>query len=292
MDVLLPLDLADWNGTVPRQVRDDALAAIESGKVLYFPNLCFPLKREEDSLLSPSVLENGDKNVSYDPANGKMKGSAVEGETARILKSMMQRFSASATQLVREMFPTYAPSLETARASYRPVEIAGRKYATTKDDTRLHVDAFPTRPVHGRRILRLFTNVNPGNAPRVWKVGEPFPDMAKRLMPQVKRPFPLTPLLLAATGSTRGVRSRYDSLMLGLHDAAKFDDTYQRTAPQTEVRFPAGTSWMCFTDHVMHAATQGQFVLEQTFHFDAGAMTIPDSAPVRVLEKLEGRALV
>jgi hypothetical protein len=190
------------------------------------------------------------------------------------------------------MFPSYAPSLETARTSYRPAEIAGRKYTPTKDDTRLHVDAFPARPVHGRRIMRLFSNINPGGAPRVWKVGEPFPDMAQKMLPQVKRPFPMKPFLLAATGVTRGVRSRYDDLMLGLHHAAKFDETYQRTSPQTEVHFPAGTTWMCFTDQVMHAALSGQFVLEQTFHLDAEAMTITGSAPLRVLEKLEGRALV
>jgi hypothetical protein len=292
MDVLTTLDLAEWNVAVPQNLRNDAAAAIESGKVLYFPKLRFALNRDEDVLLSPTVLGGGDKNVSYDPANGKIKGAVVEGTTAPILRAMMRRYSDYATRLVREIFPAYAPTLETARTSYRPAEIAGRKYTPTKDDTRLHVDAFPTRPVHGRRIMRVFSNINPGDAPRVWKVGEPFPDMAKKMLPQVKRPMAIMPLLLAATGSTRGVRSRYDSLMLGLHDAAKFDETYQRTSPQKQVEFPAGTTWMCFTDQVMHAALSGQFVLEQTFHLDAEAMTIPESAPVRVLEKLEGRALV
>jgi hypothetical protein len=292
MDVLTTLELADWNGAIPAGMRNDAAAAMESGKVLYFPKLRCALGANEDVLLSPNVLGGGDKNVSYDPANGKIKGAVVEGATAPILKAMMRRYSDSATRLVRELFPAYAPSLETARTSYRPAEIAGRKYSPTKDDTRLHVDAFPTRPVHGRRILRVFTNVNPGDAPRVWKVGEPFPDMAQKMLPQVKRPNPLMPYLLAVTGTTRGVRSQYDNLMLGLHDAAKFDETYQRTSPQVQVEFPAGTTWMCFTDQVMHAALSGQFVLEQTFHLDAEAMTIPGSAPVRVLERLEGRALV
>jgi len=37
----------------------------------------------------------------------------------------------------------------------------------------LHIDAFPSRPMHGRRILRFFANVAP-DAPRHWRVGEPF----------------------------------------------------------------------------------------------------------------------
>ena len=28
---------------------------------------------------------------------------------------------------------------------------------------------------------------------------------------------------------------------------------YQRDAPQREVRFPPGTTWLCFSDQVTHA---------------------------------------
>jgi hypothetical protein len=52
MDVLTTLDLADWNAAVPREMRDDAAAAMESGKVLYFPKLRFPIHSDEDVLLS------------------------------------------------------------------------------------------------------------------------------------------------------------------------------------------------------------------------------------------------
>ena len=44
---------------------------------------------------------------------------------------------------------------------------SGRRTSWRKDDTRLHVDAFPTRPMRGRRIMRLFSNVHPGELPRV-----------------------------------------------------------------------------------------------------------------------------
>jgi hypothetical protein len=43
---------------------------------------------------------------------------------------------------------------------------------------------------------------------------------------------------------------------------------------------------------VMHAARAGQFVLEQTFHLDVDAMTVPARSPLRTLERLRGHALV
>jgi hypothetical protein len=79
--------------------------------------------------------------------------------------------------------------------------------------------------------------------------------------------------------------------MLGLHDTAKLDTDYQRSTTKTEVRFPPGSTWLCYTDQVMHAALSGQFVLEQTFHLDIDAMAEPGRAPIKVLEKITGRVL-
>jgi hypothetical protein len=145
--------------------------------------------------------------------------------------------------------------------------------------------------MRGRRIMRLFSNVNPGHAPRIWNVGEPFAEMAEKILPRVKEPTAVSSWFRAATFQTRGVRSAYDNLMLGLHDGAKLDMDYQRATSKTEIAFPPGTTWLCYTDQVMHAALSGQFVLEQTFHLDIDAMAHPDRAPIRVLEKMTGRAL-
>ena len=96
---------------------------------------------------------------------------------------------------------------------------------------------------------------------------------------------------MGTLGVTKGTRSSYDWLMLGLHDSAKLDAEYQQRSPQTEIPFHASSTWICFTDQVMHAALSGQFVLEQTFHLDVSAMAEPSRAPIRVLEKMTGRAL-
>lgn len=290
MDTLFSLPLTEWTAIVSPDTQREATDALESGRVLFFPNLPFSLKQDEKKLLSPSLSNGRAKNISLDP-NGKLKHTDVTAEQHELLQAMMERFAENAVSLVGNLFPGYSAKLERARTSYRPVEIAGRSYSPVKDDTRLHVDAFPTRPMRGRRILRLFTNINPNGAPRLWHTGEPFEEMATNILPKVREPMALAPILLAAVRATRGVRSAYDNLMLGLHDNAKLDEKYQRTTTHNEIAFPAGSTWMCFTDQVMHAALAGQFVLEQTFHLDIDAMAQPSRAPIKVLERMTGRVL-
>jgi 3-deoxy-D-manno-oct-2-ulosonic acid (Kdo) hydroxylase len=290
MDVLHSLNISTWGGPYSDGEHNDAIKALEHGRVLYLPRLPFVLREEEKQLLTPALSSGRAKNISLDPS-GKLKHDSAGGEERVLLQAMMQRFAQDAVSLVGGLFPNYAAKLERARTSYRPSEIAGRKYSPIKDDTRLHVDAFPTRPMRGRRILRLFSNINPGKAPRVWNVGEPFVDMAAKILPRVKEPMATAAWVKAATFQTRGLRSPYDNLMLGLHDSAKLDMEYQRATSKTEIAFPSGTTWLCYTDQVMHAALSGQFVLEQTFHLDIDVMAEPDRAPIRMLEKMTGRVL-
>ena len=86
-------------------------------------------------------------------------------------------------------------------------------------------------------------------------------------------------------------RSAYDALMLQLHDRMKEDALYQQSAPQQSFEFPAGSTWMAFTDQVSHAAMAGQYQLEQTFLLPVEAMREPERSPLRVLERIKGRRL-
>ncbi|HEY1707687.1 MAG TPA: Kdo hydroxylase family protein [Rhizomicrobium sp.] len=292
MNPIHRMDLSAWQGPFAPGQQSEAIDALENGEVLYLPDLPFPLAPEEQTLLTPVLSDGKAKNISLDPF-GKLKHAAVSPADHARLQAMMQRFASGAVGFIGDLFPRYAARLERARTSYRPVEIEGRAAASLlQDDTRLHVDAFPTRPMKkGRRILRLFTNINPDGVPRVWHVGEPFEDMAKKIVPKVWEPNAAKNLLLAALFVTRGVRSKYDSFMHGLHDEAKLDDEYQKRSPQVAFAFPAGATWLCYTDQVMHAALSGQYVLEQTFHLDLEAMAFPERAPFNVLERMTGRAL-
>jgi hypothetical protein len=281
-----------WSGSFPPAERQRAVTALERGDVLHFPALAVALDADSRRLLTPELANGKAKNVSLDPAAGRLRGTAAIGTERERLAAMMAAFADATTRFVRDLFPGYAAALERARTSFRPIEIAGRVYSPRKDDTRLHVDAFPSTPTNGRRILRFFSNINPAGAPRLWHVGEPFAEFAARFLPSLGRPLPATAWLLAAIGATRGRRSAYDQLMLGLHDRAKRDAAYQRDAPRIAFAFPADSSWLCYTDQVPHAALAGQFALEQTFYLDIAAMTDPAASPLRQLERMTGRHLV
>ena len=269
----------------------DSIAALERGDVVFIRDLAFDINPDERAIFSPAILSSS-KNASFDPRTGKLGGTALQSLEAERLRALLERFSSWAKAFLERTLPAYGPSLEQARASFRPAEIAGRQSSWRKDDTRLHVDAFPASPVQGKRILRLFTNVNPEGRARVWRVGNGFESTAARFAGALKIPRPGTALLLQALRVTKTWRSDYDALMLQLHDRMKEDAEFQAHAPQTRFEFPAGSTWVCFTDHVGHAAMSGQYQLEQTFYLPLSAMNDEGRSPLRVLERLTGRRLV
>lgn len=285
---LVELDLADWAAATPN---DAWIAALEAGKVLFFPRLAFELRADERALLTPSLLSPKVRNISLD-RNGKLKGVAGDEAVQRAVAGMVGRFSAQALQLIHGLLPHYTPALRVAPTSYRPAQVETRMQSWRADDKRMHVDAFPSRPNYGERILRVFTNVNPQGEPRVWRVGEPFEDVARRFLPRAKPYVRWQAKLLRTLRVTKSFRSEYDHLMLQLHDGMKSDLDYQKTGPQEVVPFPAGSVWVCFSDQTPHAVMSGQYMLEQTLHLPAAKQYNPDSSPLAILSRLTGRNLV
>lgn len=283
----LPLD--HWTGPFDAALKARAVTALESGSVLFFPHLPFRLTEAETEFLDARVADGKAKNISLDHTSGKMQASSLTGEKAVRLAAMIERFGASAATLVHDLLPYR--DVERARTSFRPVQVKGRSYSKISDDRLLHVDAFPSRPMRGRRILRFFANVAPDSA-RHWHVGEPFEPFVEKFLPRIGPHLPGKSWLFEKLGVTRGRRSLYDELMLSLHDQGKLDDAYQKTAPHRAASFPPGSCWLVYTDQVLHAALGGEFALEQTFHLDVDQLARPDTAPVRVLERLSGKTLV
>jgi hypothetical protein len=276
-----------WKPQLDAGASSSVLADLEGGNVLYFPELAFSFQPEEETLFETQRSRSA-KNISYRPDTGEVKGAQVDSDSANLIANVLWRYADLTLNLVRSLFPDYIPSLRRARTSFRTVEIAGRPSSVAKDDTRLHVDAFPSSPVRGERILRVFSNVNPSGLTRNWRLGEPFEPHARRFAPRVSPPFPASHLLLRALGITKSRRSLYDHYMLRLHDLGKQDTRWQQSSPQERIDFPADSTWLCFTDEVLHAALSGRFLLEQTYHVPVSAMRQPERSPLRVLERIVG----
>ncbi len=280
-----------WNENFNDLNQQRALNQLEGGRILYFPELPFVLSEEEKIFLNPEYADANSKNIGYHPEQHKIWGvKNLSEEQRRKLKTMLSRYAQSARTLVNNLLPHYQSQLITGRTSFRPLQVSNRKTSYRKDDKRLHVDAFPSSPNQGKRILRVFCNINP-SADRVWRIGEPFENVAKRFAPIIPRPFPGSASLLHLLKITKSKRTAYDHYMLQMHDRMKEDEDYQQTVSQQEVRFPPASTWIVQTDHISHAAMQGQYLLEQTFYLPVHAMQNPNLSPLRVLEKILDRKL-
>jgi hypothetical protein len=286
------LDIHDWSGPFASDIRTVATSQLEAGAVLAFPSLPFVLSDAEQAMIRAAGTDGSSKNISLDPTTGICKGGALTGEAHERLAAMLERFGQSAMRLILGLSPGYQPGLARGRTSFRPVEIAGRQSSWRQDDKRLHVDAFPARPLRGKRILRVFANIDLDGSPRRWRVGPAFEIYASQFLPKLPREIPGQTRLLNMLGITKTQRSRYDEIMLFLHDAAKRDVAWQQEAGGGEVNFAAGTAWAVFTDQVPHAALAGRNALEQTFYIESRVLAKPEAAPLAVLERLCGRALI
>jgi hypothetical protein len=285
---IVEIDSSSWQ---PDLVHTDWITALEAGKVLYFPRLAFDLKENETRFLDPAVRDPKARNISLD-ANGKLKGAVGDEATQAQLAAMVARFRKEARSLIDAILPRYVDALRLAPTSFRPMQVESRAQSWRADDKRLHVDAFPSRPNYGERILRVFANLNPDGVPRVWRVGEPFEQVARRFLPRAKPYSPLQAKLLNTLHVTKSLRSEYDHLMLQLHDGMKSDMEYQKSAGQVSMPFAANSVWVCFSDQTSHAVMSGQYMMEQTLHLAADQQYHPEASPLAILSRLTGRPLV
>jgi hypothetical protein len=282
---IVTVDSRDWTSPKAGLVPD-----LEAGRVLFFPGLRFELTPDEQKLLRPDVRDEKSRNISL-RHDGVLAGAAVQGEEKERLAALIGRFRTQACALIDAIAPAYKPSLRLAPTSYRPMQVESRVQSWRADDRRLHVDAFPSRPNRGERILRVFTNLNPNGEPRIWRVGEAFEDIARRFVPRAKPYVAWQAKALEALHVTKSLRTEYDHLMLQLHDGMKGDLDYQRSSPQVEMPFPPGSTWVCYSDQTSHAVMSGQFMMEQTLHLPAQAQVEPAASPLAILERQLGRRL-
>jgi hypothetical protein len=285
---IVEIDAEDWK---PAHTKKEWIGALEAGKVLYFPRLAFRPERAELALMQPELLASDTRSITLD-AQDRLKG--VNGDDAQkaTVTGMLSRFRRQAEELIFSLLPNYAGVVRTATASYRPRQVETRAQSWRGDDKRLHVDAFAGRPNHGERILRVFANVNPQGVPRVWRLGEPFEDAARRFLPRMDKYKRWHAYWLRALYKTKTVRSEYDHLMLQLHDQMKSDIQYQQRCPQLTMPFPAGSAWICFSDQTTHAVMSGQHMMELTLHLSPQRQYDPDSSPLAILTRLVERRLV
>ena len=272
---------------------------LEQGKILFFRQPPFLLSDEDLAFLVSRNLGDSrlHKNISYRPARDLLRGFSGGKENGRRLHRLLRDYSRRAAEFVSRFLAPYAGHLQLDYASFRPLEERGRDLPLHKRNDLLHVDAFPTRPTGGGRILRAFTNVNPSRN-RKWLVSDSFRQLAQKYAFQAGIQEAVAPnisnalkRLIRRCGVRTADRSAYDRFMLRFHDFLKENATYQETCEKVQLEFPPLATWLVFTDGIAHAALSGQYAVEQTFVVPIPALVTPEHAPVRVLERICGQPL-
>ena len=270
---------------------------LERGEVIYYPKCPFSLPEgsERQFLLEQQLGGRVHKNIGYDPAMHKVSGylrtSSLQEER---LRKLFADFSQAASQWLSGVLPRYARSWRPDRVSFRPEEESTRKLRLTARNDLLHVDAFPSRPTNGCRILRLFANVNP-TEPRVWVTSDAFPRLFERFGKKAGLPGTGSGWMgdmvqgfvrLFRPGKSR--RSPYDSFMLRFHNFLKSNSQFQDKCTKRIWSFPPGSAWMVMTDTCSHAALRGRFALEHSYFVTPQSLALPQISPAALLEQACG----
>ena len=276
-------------------------AELEAGNILYFPHTPFDFPQDDVRfLLTRKQTDRAfHKNIAYRPAADRITGvDKSAGADGDRLRAILRGYSQHSTRFLGELLPPYAGKWKLDFGSYRPLEERGRAARVRARNDLPHVDAFPTRPTNGDRILRLFTNLNPTQN-RVWITSQTFdvigPKFAKAIgLPRQQGGGALQRAYrkIATAAHLPGAnRSPYDHFMHRCHNAMKEDAQFQEGCPKQRWEFPPNSTWIVFTDFVSHAVLEGQYALEQTFIVSRDAMVRPEISPLAILEGLAGYPL-
>jgi len=275
---------------------------LEKGQIVFFRALPFhfPVEDQEFLLAQAWTELRLHKNVSYRPSEDILRGVSGDARTIERIHTIMRNYSAQVIEFLTKFLTPYAAKWNLDFSSFRPLEEEGRDLPIHKRNDLLHVDAFPSRPTRGGRILRIFTNLNPKRA-RVWNTTEGFESLARRFaldagLGQIAEADTVISRTVQMWGEKLGFRGMgrtpYDMFMLRFHDYLKENAEFQNSCPKFRLEFPPLATWLVFTDCVAHAVVSGQYAIEQTLLVPPQALVAPNAAPYRILENLVGHSLV
>ena len=275
--------------------------ALEEGNILFFPDIPFNFSQEDrDFLLNQKQKQaKHRKNIAYKPQKDRV--SNYEEKDKEKLTKALKSHCYKVNAFLSNLLLPYKDQWILDYTSFRPYQEKGRDLRLRARNDLLHLDAFPTRPMNGKRILRFFTNINP-QEPREWITGKSFSELIEEVGPKIGFPKKISHSLLQSLirkGKTKikkmgcpvSLRSPYDEFMLKFHHYLKENEEYQQKEKKDYWSFSSHSCWAVFTDQVTHAALSGQYALEQTFLIPRTALIAPEKAPISILERLTGYVL-
>ncbi len=263
---------------------------LELGELVHFPVCPFSLPSDADLAFLRTWHARASQEISFNPLEGVVHGQRpASADDSERLAGLLRSFSQTATGWLANQLPDYAGKWSRDRATLCAEEEAIRSLRLGSRNDLLHIENFPARPTHGRRLLRLCVNINPTEE-RVWITSAKFADLLQRFQSNSRVPAlspdawrqPLTGMQRLLQRDWSG-RSAYDAFMLKLQEFLRADDKFQERSPKRFWRFAPGSAWLLFTDGLSHAVLRGQYALEHSYFVPLEALTAPEVSPLRQL---------
>jgi hypothetical protein len=269
---------------------------LERGEVIHLPSCPFPLPEGDARLvLYQQQVTGRHKTLSWDPVSGRTSGfpRGAPHEAER-LRQLLAKFARDSAAWLVGALPRYAGRWRADRVSLHVEEEATRRLRSSARNDLLHLDAFPSRPSNGWRILRLFVNID-RHDPRVWVTSDPFPILLERYGREAGLPAAGEDSWTAGLGRrVLGVfrpgapPSVYDRFMRRFHHFLKSKEAFQDRCRKRLWTFLPGELWLAFTDTVSHAVLRGRYALDQSFFVSPEALVLPDLSPPVLLQRACG----
>jgi hypothetical protein len=286
--------LFNTTGTPPIVDVHSLMGRLERGELVTYPSSSFALPQgDELALLFGLQLAGLSKNISFDPASKRVNGYVRQAKAQHEpLDRLFAAFSRNVTDWLAALLPPYSKAWALDRATFRSEEEATRRLRLTARNDLLHIDAFPNRPSQGRRILRVYVNVNP-TEPRVWLTSEPFAKLLERYGEDAGLPGRQRGQWLERAGASvlgvfrpgQGRRSSYDRFMLRFHNFLKLHEEFQERGAKHLWSFAPGSVWLAMTDACSHAVLRGRYALEHSYFVPSSVLALPDEAPAALIER-------
>ena len=268
---------------------------LERGEIVYFPICPFALPNptQMQVLLEQRVAGSAGGHIVYDPASSEVHHAAgadrvATTKVAEILAEHAQR----ATAWLAELLPRYAKAWQIGSTTLRPEEEATRRLRFSQREDLLHIDPFPDGGSRGRRLLRLFVNLNPTEA-RVWATSDGLGRLLERFGDTVGLPaqeqsswtWQVRQGVMQLFDSRQRGRTATDDFRLRLAAFLKSNDHFQEKGPKRFWHFAPGSAWLVMTDGLSHAVLRGRHALEMSCFIEPSTLACPELEPGRVIEQ-------
>ena len=221
------LGCADRSGVAEAR----AVTALESGQVIFLPNLAFALEPDETRSLYAGCGRQHAQEHQLRPGDGTLRRRRARrrrrhaaGGDARPLRTALDRCCGTCCRAMRRSWNARAQASARWKWSSAHNPCATTTAGSTSMRSRRGRCADGASCACSATWRRTALRGSGTWASR----SMPSP---RKFLPRLSPPIPGSAWVLDALGMTKGRRSAYDRIMLGLHDTGKRDDQYQREAP-------------------------------------------------------------